>query len=720
MPLDPAFLNILLGLAITIPILCWLINQLPPLQDVPGKTPVIIANILALLIIVAQLNWVLPDNPEPHHLQTQQVLDWLKLPCYVIFTSSILYLGGMVWGQRQNRLVASYSTQQLLEYRRKLLSSEQKNVTARLADTLHQQELIHLVAEAQPEQVGKPSPLAPSSPEKPSFWQKLPDLIFRREKMAEEGKPIREVFEESGQRLLILGDPGAGKTTLLLDLARALMIDAQQNSDRSLPVIFELSAWKEDKQSIADWLATDLQDRYNIPLDMTKSWLEQGQLLPLLDGLDELGLVRQQACIEQLNEFFRLNGGVFSVVVCCRHEEYLAGDRIFFGLRGAVCLQPLTDGQIEAHLRRLKYDDLWADIQKDEDGLLALARIPLFLHLIPVAYSEGIPQGRRQAQDLALYQRQVRGQLFDAYIDRKLMEHWGKNQGASHKLIMAKIGKSKCYLSWLARQLKKQNQTEFLLERMQPNLLERQWLRIVYRIILGLTFGLIVGITYGIAFEIFYGITFGILAGLLLIFIDKKINPSEAFTYSLKSSKSRTIFYGPISGLMYGILYGIIRWLMYGLASEIIIIIVMGIIGGLFMGIIIWLTGGIKKKELKTRIYPNQGIIQSAKNAILIGLITYFCIVFLIFLIRYTMGQEITTKESLLGGIFIAFSFGLNFAGFPVFQHYILRFFLWQSGATPLNYVAFLNQACEQKILKRVGGRYRFIHDLLREHLAHS
>lgn len=371
-------------------------------------------------------------------------------------------------------------------------------------------------------------------------------------------------------------------------------------------------------------------------------------------------------------------------------------------------------------MRRLKYDDLWADIQKDEDGLLALARIPLFLHLIPVAYSEGIPQGRRQIQDLALYQRQVRVQLFDAYIDRKLTEHWGKTQGANQKLITAKIGKSKRYLSWLAQQLKGQNQTEFLLEKMQPNLLKKQWLRIVYRIILGLTFGLIVGITYGITFGIFYGITFGMLAGLLLIFIDKKINPSEAFTYSLKGSKSRPIFYGPISGLMYSILYGIIRWLIYGIASEIIMIFIVGIIGGLFLGVVIWLIGGIKKKDLKTRVYPNQGIIKSAKNAILIGFTSYFLIVALRFLFGYTMRQEIATKESLLGGIAISFLFGLNFAGFPVLQHYTLRFFLWCSGATPLNYVAFLNQACEQKILKRVGGRYRFIHDLLREHLANS
>jgi hypothetical protein len=38
----------------------------------------------------------------------------------------------------------------------------------------------------------------------------------------------------------------------------------------------------------------------------------------------------------------------------------------------------------------------------------------------------------------------------------------------------------------------------------------------------------------------------------------------------------------------------------------------------------------------------------------------------------------------------------------------------------PWNYARFLNYANERLFLQRVGGRYRFIHDLLQEHLTSS
>ncbi|MBV6626359.1 MAG: hypothetical protein KI793_26065 [Rivularia sp. (in: Bacteria)] len=49
----------------------------------------------------------------------------------------------------------------------------------------------------------------------------------------EDGKPIITAFDEFdiAGRLLILGNPGAEKTTLLLELARDLIIRAQNNPD---------------------------------------------------------------------------------------------------------------------------------------------------------------------------------------------------------------------------------------------------------------------------------------------------------------------------------------------------------------------------------------------------------------------------------------------------------------------------------------------------------
>jgi flagellar biosynthesis GTPase FlhF len=51
-------------------------------------------------------------------------------------------------------------------------------------------------------------------------------------------------------KLLILGAPGAGKTTALLRLAEQLVEGAISQPRTVIPVIFELSTWRNDNQSI--------------------------------------------------------------------------------------------------------------------------------------------------------------------------------------------------------------------------------------------------------------------------------------------------------------------------------------------------------------------------------------------------------------------------------------------------------------------------------------
>jgi hypothetical protein len=56
--------------------------------------------------------------------------------------------------------------------------------------------------------------------------------------------------------------------------------------------------------------------------------------------------------------------------------------------------------------------------------------------------------------------------------------------------------------------------------------------------------------------------------------------------------------------------------------------------------------------------------------------------------------------------------------GAACIQHFTLRAVLWGFGLSPWRLVRFLNYATERMLLQRVGGRYRFIHGLLGEHLA--
>ena len=72
----------------------------------------------------------------------------------------------------------------------------------------------------------------------------------------------------------------------------------------------------------------------------------------------------------------------------------------------------------------------------------------------------------------------------------------------------------------------------------------------------------------------------------------------------------------------------------------------------------------------------------------------------------------------LVGGLECGLVGGLVFGGEAYFCHYILRYFLSQSGVMPWHSVRFLEEATERILLQRVGGGYRFAHPLLLDYFA--
>jgi TIR domain/NACHT domain len=104
---------------------------------------------------------------------------------------------------------------------------------------------------------------------------------------------IVQLYDEADGELLILGEPGAGKTTLLLELARTLLERAEAEERHRLPVVFNLSSWVQSRQPLADWLVEELWTKYQVPHKLCQVWIDTDQVLPLLDGLDEMA---EDAC----------------------------------------------------------------------------------------------------------------------------------------------------------------------------------------------------------------------------------------------------------------------------------------------------------------------------------------------------------------------------------------------------------------------------------------
>jgi Effector-associated domain 10/NACHT domain len=536
-------------------------------------------------------------------------------------------------------------------------------------------------------------------------------------------------------KLLILGAPGAGKTTALLSLAEQLVYGAISQPKTVIPVIFELSTWQNDNQSIQDWLIEQLYDLHggNRKSKLYEQWLERQVLLPLLDGLDELGLERQKKCTEKLNEFAEHYP---QLVVCCRIKEFEAVDIKLRNLRGAVCLQSLSDSQIQHYLDTLKRPELWEAIQTTPslqamlepttEGDPGLLRVPLFVKLVADVYDPQQPISSK-------------ADLLDKYIDRQLSfdkreidrrKELKEYKWAYKTTKLEPDWKKTCYtLNWMARNLQTDNKVEFLIEHMQPSSIESNRLRNCYRLIYGLIFGLIFGLMYGLIFALKFGIVRGLKVGFIWWIISglirglfhglAKIETVEAFEFSisntLKQEFSRDFKVRLFNGFIYSMIYGLINWpifgFIYGLINWLSSSLTYGLIYGLISGF---------KQESKLHSRPNQGIWNSLQSMMWITIII-FCLVIIPSIIYFSITQGRDSRLSpVLFGIFPALYFGFSEGGGKVsWQHLSLRIVLWQSGL-PWNFARFLNYCVERRLLLRVGGSYRFLHRELLDHFAQS
>ncbi|MGD1952435.1 MAG: NACHT domain-containing protein [Leptolyngbyaceae cyanobacterium] len=271
--------------------------------------------------------------------------------------------------------------------RRQLLAIVKKEVNRRLANSLHNLVKLDLYMEDQRQRVGNPRlELVPEDSEL-SFQAVNRVLHSKSKKPSLDLKftqKIIEVFDrpDIAGKLLILGKPGSGKTTELLQLAQDLVIRVEKDNQHPVPVILELSSW--NGESIDKWVASQFNKLYNLSVDITQQWLTDNQILLMLDGLDELGLTQQRQCIEEINQFLGTTRAL-ELVVCCRREEYEAGQIELDGLNGAVYLEALKQDQIRQYFEELNRLSLWENV-RDNSALLELAEKPLFLFMLMVAY----------------------------------------------------------------------------------------------------------------------------------------------------------------------------------------------------------------------------------------------------------------------------------------------------------------------------------------------
>lgn len=617
--------------------------------------------------------------------------------------------------------------------RRNLLKIIQREINCRLETLLHERVKLDLHIEDQRQHVGNLRESVPQDMPEVSKTEITSLNRFLQPFRTHTAAPIplastqkiRDVFVQPDiqGKLLILGEPGSGKTTTLLHLAKDLIQAASKDDSLLIPVLLELSTWSEDK-SIEQWITEAIEKRYGISISITQQW--QNNLLPLLDGLDELGLLKQQKCISAINAFLREKAH-HGLVVCCRRQDYEASQVALDTLKGVIYLEPLRPEQIQAFFQQLNRPQLWESIRADS-ALRELAQKPLFLSMLVVAH-----QSNTITSD---------AELFDAFIIQKLKENnsniYSPSKEPSHN-------QTRVYLAWLAQQLESARKPEFLIEGLQPCMLRRNQIHL-YQLIYGSIYGLCFGLYFGLYGGLLFGLLFGLSAGL-----KPSRQLSEKLIFSCSKALRKGLRFGLRAGLLVGLTlglsWGLFAWLFAGLLAGLLLLLIIGLSFGLLVGLLVGLISGLSSGLIDEKTFPNQGIWRSLQHSIIIILI--FGLSFgLSFGLFFGLGFGLEgwlysdLRERLLfglkDGLNMGFPLGLSIGllytliGGPagneclelsgglqaVVQHLALRIVLTQSGNTPWNYARFLNYAVELRFIQRVGGRYRFTHDLLRQHFA--
>jgi hypothetical protein len=518
-----------------------------------------------------------------------------------------------------------------------------------------------------------------------------------------------QVYDQADGELLILGEPGAGKTTLLLELARALLIRAEQDTTFPIPVVFNLSSWAQKRVFLADWLVEELSIRYEVPRKVGRAWVEQERILPLLDGLDEVQQEARSACAAAINDFHTRFQSV-SPVVCSRSIEYFAQkQRVAFLC--AVTIQPLTPQQVDVYLTSTQgqLEAIRAALDKNI-ALQELTTTPLMLTTLVLAYRGKSVDDLLKATSRETQQRH----LFATYVKRMLTRRGSDPRFSAQQTTW--------WLSWLARQMHRRSQTTFFIERMQPDWLPDSSKGRIYRVGFGMLNGQLVswigalvgGLNFGLVFGLVFWLVGWLLGGLFSARGSIKIEPTEIVTWSWKKAWRgfglglviilivnlvSILIAVLVSVLANGLISGL-SLLANGLACGLVAVLACGLFSGLIFG--------LSKDTLKedSFVKPNEGIWRSARNGIRYGVMTWL------------ISLPFFGLVMLIGRLGVVLVVGLLLGGRACIQHLILRVLLWHAKSIPWNYPRFLDYAAERILLRKVGGGYIFVHRLLLDYFA--
>jgi hypothetical protein len=249
----------------------------------------------------------------------------------------------------------------------------------------------------------------------------------RRFRFGKESRREGLAIANEKQYLMVLGAPGCGKSTFLRKMGLEALKGKQGGLKKHscIPVLLELKRFDEPKIDIQKIIAAEFEIcGFPNANRFTQKALEQGKLLILLDGLDEVPAGNRDVVIEAIQDFVDQHDKN-RYIASCRIAAYRHNFRRFID----VTIAEFNDDQIQQFIdnwfqsqedqRSKTAKQCWQILQQPENSAAKeLAHTPLLLTFICLVYDRSQTFSNNRA---TLYRKAL----------RILLEEW-----ASEKRIL--------------------------------------------------------------------------------------------------------------------------------------------------------------------------------------------------------------------------------------------------------------------------------------------
>ncbi|MEU2872164.1 NACHT domain-containing protein [Streptomyces olivoreticuli] len=586
---------------------------------------------------------------------------------------------------------------------------------------------------------------------------------------------ITEVYGSiPSRRLVVLGEAGSGKTILTLRFVLD-WLSARAPGDR-VPVIFGLGAWDPSTTSLDDWMCGQLVRDYPF-LGAPSSHggivagvlLDEGKILPVLDGFDEIAGGLHGAALRVLSRT------ATPLLLTSRPAEYSRAVKETRVLTEAavVELEGLTVDDYAGYLHRASqpaaeggtYSTVWGPVlaqlreQPGNPGAANVAEVlttPLMVALARTVYSDSPGHDPSELLDTTRFAspEALQDHLLAAFVPA-VYDPTPTGRGTGHRPRWHPE-RAQRWLEYLAAHLD-QLDTHNLAWWALGTTMRRSSRMVAVGFLAALAYGLTTGIgnlpvdlvatSNGPRFAIARGLLVGLLHGLVVGLVfglaygsvsrSTPVEPSRVRiqifggSRERRATSARRFMLGLGAGLPTALVLvlidrGVVEPLGFddglngGLVGAALFPLEVGLGTGLVLGIMAWLEAPI---DIKSEVSASDLLSTNRKNVVF-HMLAWMLVIGLPAGLAHGLqaGPVRGLLAGLLFGVEAAFGGGLGYGlSFTAWGQWVALSRMWLplTGRLPWAVISFLDDAHERGVLRQTGAVYQFRHARLQDHLTH-